>query len=206
MMNVLEYSKTFYKSLRVLAFINMSIKKTIKMPNRRSPAVDRELLEMIKAAPGLSLYELHNRLKWSIGRVDGSKNRLLASKKIIVTEIDRNGRHVALVYPRSRNSQNSVTIPKSFLRMSNPAWKHQAIFYALDNLSIGITGEQFLEWENAARFKEKVKPQSQKGNIHLRIPQDFVKFYGLENKHITKSVADNRVLLTVDGNIVRERP
>lgn len=202
MISVLEYSTTFYEPVEVFTLIEMRI----TMPNRRSPTVDRALLEMIKAAPGLSLYELHNRLKWSIGRVDGSKNRLLASKKIIVTEIDRNGRHVALVYPRPRNPQNSVTIPKSLLHMSNPAWKHQAIFYALDSLSIGITGERYPEWEKGARFKEKIKPHYRKGNISLKIPQTFVEFYGLENKHVTKSVADNHVLLTIDGNIVKELP
>jgi len=176
------------------------------MPNRRSPSVDRVLLRAVKESPGLSLYELHKRLKWSIGRVDGSKNRLLASKKIIITEIDRNGRHVTLVHPRPKTPQTDITVPKALLHMPNPAWNHQAIFYALDNLSIGITGERFLEWERAASFKERVKPHIKKGSIVLKVPQRFIKFYSLENKHVTKSVADNRVLLTVDGNIVKELP
>ncbi len=184
----------------------MNTMKMRNMPNKRSPSVDRALLETIQKYPGLSLYELHKRLRWSIGRVDGSKNRLLLSKKIIVTEINRNGRRVALVYPKPRTTQDSVTIPKSLLHVSNPAWKRQAIFYALDSLSIGITGERFPEWEKVARFKEKVRPHSQNGNIRVDIPQPFVEFYGLKNKHLTKSLADSHVLLTIDGNIVKELP
>jgi hypothetical protein len=174
--------------------------------SKRSAMADTLLLKAIQESPGLSLYELHNRLGWSIGKVDGSKDRLLASRRIAVTELNRNGRHVNLVYPRSKEAHSTVSVPKTLLHMSNPTWTHESIFYALDSANIGVTGKPFPEWEKYARFKAKVKPVSLKNKLILKIPKQFSLFYDLERKHYTPSVFDNRVLITIDGDIVTKLP
>lgn len=173
--------------------------------NSRSVPVDGMLLTTIKRAPGLSLYELRQIMKWSNGKVDGSLRRLLNERKIVINAIERNGRPVHLVYPKHRLPYNIVEIPKSLLKLRNPTWKDAAFFYALDSLSFGVTGERFPEWERIASFKEKVALVNKKDRLVVTIPKIFVSFYRLSEKRLTKSVADNNVLLTVNGSIIESK-
>jgi hypothetical protein len=170
--------------------------------NSRSGPVDHMLLTTIKKAPGLSLYELGQVMKWSNGKVDGSLRRLLSERKIVISAIERNGRPVHLVYPKYRLHYNTVEIPKSLLKSGNPTWKDVAFFYALDNLSFGITGKRFLDWERVSSFREKVKLLNKKDRLVVTIPEKFANFYRLSEKRLTKSIADNNVLLTINGTII----
>lgn len=160
------------------------------------------LLTTVRKAPGLSLYELGQVMKWSNGKVDGSLRRLLNERKIVINAVERNGRPVHLVYPKHTLPYNTVEIPKSLLKLGNPTWKNVAFFYALDNLSFGMTGKRFLDWERVASFSEKVKLLNKKDRLVVTIPKRFVNFYRLSEKRVTKSVADNNVLLTINGTII----
>jgi hypothetical protein len=167
--------------------------------------VDRLLLRTIRESPGLSLYELRKLLKWSNGKVDGSLRRLLHAKKIVITAIARNGRSVQLVYPKHKMSNNLIEIPASLITVGNPAWKDSAYFYALDNLSFGVTRKPFRDWENAAGFKAKVRPVSERNRLILIVPKKFEEFYHLSDKHLTKTVADNNVLVTITGTVIERK-
>jgi len=170
--------------------------------NSRSGPVDHMLLTTIRKEPGLSLYELGQVMRWSNGKVDGSLRRLLNERKIVINAIERNGRPVHLVYPKRRLPYNMVEIPKSLLKLGNPTWKDAAFFYALDNLSFGITGRRFVDWERVSSFTEKVKLLNEKDRLVVTIPEKFVNFYRLSEKRLTKSIADNNVLLTINGTII----
>lgn len=172
---------------------------------RPSMRADALLLQTIRKSPGLSLYELRKLTKWSNGKVDGSLRRLLNSKKILVSAIDRNGRRVNLVYPRSKKPRTTIEIPKSLLQIGNPIWKDTAFLYALDALSIGVTGERFPEWETVASFKAKINLMRKKNHLALTIPKKFVNFYHLNDKQLTKTIADNNLLLTINGSIIENR-
>ena len=159
-------------------------------------------MSTIRKAPGLSLYELGQVMKWSNGKVDGSLRRLLNERKVVISAIERNGRPVHLVYPKHRLDYNIVEIPKSLLKTGNPTWKDAAFFYALDNLSFGITGKRFPDWEQVSSFSEKVKLLNEKDRLVVTIPEKFTNFYHLSEKRVTKSIADNNVLLTINGTII----
>jgi hypothetical protein len=90
--------------------------------------------------------------------------------------------------------------------MSNPSWKDECVFYALDRANIGITGEHFSEWERVASFRESAKPVRKGNRIVLKVPRKFVTFYDLEHTHFSHSIGDNRVLLTIDGDIITTAP
>jgi len=160
------------------------------------------LLTTIRKEPGLSLYELGQVMRWSNGKVDGSLRRLLNERKIVINAIERNGRPVHLAYPKQRLPYNIVEIPKSLLNLGNPTWKDVAFFYALDNLSLGITGKRFPDWERVSSFSGKAKLLNKKDRFVVTIPEKFANFYRLSEKHLTKSIADNNVLLTIDGTII----
>jgi hypothetical protein len=195
----LEYSKSF---IGTPLYSDVEKMSTLK----RSAMADGLLLKTVRQSPGLSLYELHNRLKWSIGKVDGSKDRLLASRKIAVTELNRNGRHVSLIYAKMPKPVSDISVPKTMLHPSNPAWTHESTFYALDSTNIGVSGERFPDWERFALFKARTKPICARNRVHLKIPKQFAVFYDLEHKHFTSTVAENRFLITIDGDIIARIP
>lgn len=168
--------------------------------------VDDMLLQVIRQNPGLSMYELAKLLKWSIGKTDGSVRRLTNSNKVQICSIERNGRRVTLVYPKSRKSfDETVEVPKKLLTIGNPLWKDNGYVYALDDTNIGITGKPFSQWQNNASFREKVKLVDKKDHFALKIPQRFVAFYHLQDKHLTKTVNGNRLILTIDGRLISHK-
>lgn len=171
-----------------------------------SVTVDDTLLHLIRTNPGLSLYELSKLLGWTIGKTDGTLRRLNNAGKIQITSIERNGRLVTLVYPREHKAKDILEVPKRLLVVGNPLWKDTGHLYALDNSTIGITGEPLKQWRKISCFHEKVPLRNNEDRFSLRIPDRFVSFYNLNAKHFTKTVNGNRIILTIDGTIVGRRP
>ena len=167
--------------------------------------VDQTLLRTVKQAPGLSLYELGKLLDWSNGKVDGSLRRLINSKRILVNVVQRSGRNVNLVYLRTMRPHDIIDVPKSLLRLGNPTWKDNGFIYALDSTTIGITGTPNSEWGDLACFRERVKLTNEQNRFTIKLPKRFVDFYHLGDKHITKTVNANNVLLTIDGRMVTSK-
>jgi hypothetical protein len=169
---------------------------------RTSVERDRYLMTVVRSAPGLSLYELRKLTKWPTGRVDGSLHRLLNRRRVIIHSLDRNGRHVHLVYPRHKLRNDVIEVPLKSIKVGNPVWKDHAFFYALDNLSFGVTGERFSEWLKSAAFQAKVKPRLLGKLIRVSIPKRFQEFYHLEHNDTTVTVSDNNVLVTITGRVI----
>lgn len=172
----------------------------------RSVAVDESLMRTVRHAPGLSLYELAKLLHWTNGKVDGSLRRLINSKRVLVNAVERDGRRVNLVYPRSTRPHDVVEIPVSLLKLANPVWKDDAFIYALDSTTVGITGTRNPEWEKLACFAEEVKLNPEGKRFLVKLPRQFMDFYHLESKHVTKTINSNNVLLTIDGQLVTSKP
>jgi len=174
--------------------------------NERGKKSDKILLQTIKDYPGLSQYELARKLNWHSGHVDSSTRRLLLSKQIILRVIERNGRRVNLVYPEDQKPSNLIEIPEELLKTSNPTWKDQAFFYALDNSTIGISGKKITEWTEISCFM-KATPieRSSEGKLLFNIPDEFWRFYNLDRKHRVVSINGNNLLVTVSGDIIEEK-
>lgn len=170
--------------------------------HRKGETSDKALLDIIKKHSGLSMYELGQRIGWKIGHIDGSVRRLLNSQKIIIITVDRNGRTVNLVYPRSKKHPAIVEVPKNLLKTGNPTWQKEAYVYALDSNTVGISGKRNKDWKSFACFGKRVDLTTKKNTLSLRLPQEFVDFYNLESRHVVKTINENNILLTVSGNII----
>lgn len=179
--------------------------------NKRGKESDGILLEAIKNYPGLSQYELTRKLRWNSGHVDSSVRRLLRSKKAYLRVIERNGRRVNLVYPKEHKLSNFIEVPSKLLEIGNPAWNDQAFFYALDNSTIGVSGNEMEEWNEISCFTEGVPIRKQnmhapdEGRLLLPIPEKFWRFYNLDRKHRVVSINGNDLLVIVSGDIVEEK-
>ena len=171
--------------------------------NKRGKESDRLLLEAIMEYPGLSIYELAKKLKWTPGRVHGSVGRLLHAQEIFVRVLERNGRQVDLVYPKELEPSNVIKVPAKLLTFGNPRWQEDAFFYALDDSTIGVSGSRVEEWEEVAGFKSKASVRRHGEEIFLTIPESFVEFYNLDRKVYLTGITGNNLFITISGEIIK---
>jgi len=172
---------------------------------RKGRTSDQTLLEIINDYPGLSLYELARKTGWTKGHVDGTVRRLLNSRRVYIKVISRNGRRVELIYPIGQKPSDIVEVPIELLETGNPAWEEGAFIYALDNVTIGISGEEDLEWKAISCFAERIPISKTNGKLSLKIPENLVSFYHLNEKHRVVSVNGNNILITVSGDIIETK-
>jgi hypothetical protein len=173
--------------------------------NKRGLESDKILLETIKALPGLSQYELAQKLKWPSGRIDGSIRRLLKGKKIFIRIMERNGRHVNLVYPEDLKPADTIEVPAKLLHVGNPTWLNSAFVYGLDSSTIGISGRAVPEWAEISCFAGEVPITQDAEKVVVQIPEKIKRFYNFEQKHRVVSVNGNNLLITISGNIVEDK-
>lgn len=168
---------------------------------KRSRITNDALFHVIEQEPGLSKYKLSKKLNWSMGKTDGAITRLLGSERIFIKEIERGGRKVSLVYPKAMIPSKIIRIPKSELELEDSIWSREAHFYGLDSDTIGVTGEEYEPW-NQARYRQKVMIKPDGDELSINIPPEFQEFYNLSSKHYSISVNSNRVMLTINGNLI----
>jgi len=181
------------------------IEKMSNSERERGRGSDRTLLETIDNFSGLSLYELARKTGWTKGHVDGTVRRLLNSKRVYIKVISRNGRRVELIYPIGQKPSDIVEVPIELLKVENPAWQEGAFIYALDNVTIGISGEEDLEWKALSCFSQRIAVSKTNGRLLLKIPENLVSFYHLNEKHRVVSVNGNNILITVSGDIIETK-
>jgi len=173
--------------------------------NKRGKETDKLLLEAIRRYPGLSQYELAEKLGWRSGHVDGSVRRLVKSKKAFLRIIERDGRRVNLVYPEEYKPSNLIEVPSDLLEVDNPTWSDKAFLYALDSSTIGVSGREVDEWREMSCFTESTPITKDNEKIVFKIPERFWRFYDLDGKHRVVSINGNNLLITVSGYIVEDK-
>jgi len=173
--------------------------------NKRGLDSDQTLLELISGLHGLSQYEIGKKLKWPSGRVDGAIRRLLNEDRVFIKILERNGRHVNLVYPKEDKPSDTVEVPAKLLHVSNPTWLDSAFVYALDSTTVGISGHEMPEWKETSCFTEKIPIGKETGKLVFQIPERIKRFYNWERKHRVVSVNGNNILITISGNIIEEK-
>lgn len=145
------------------------------------------------------MYELSQEIGWKIGRVDGAVRRLLNMGKLRVEAIERNGRRTNLVFPRSRKDPSLIEVPAGLL--GNPHWVNEAFVYALDNATIGISCGRNAEWREAC-FMERVDLRRDGKRVSLSLPERFLGFYHLDEKHKSVALNGDNILVTISGDII----
>lgn len=173
--------------------------------NKRGIESGNFLLGTVIMYPGLSQYELAKKLRWQSGKVDGAIRRLVNQKLIVIKGLERNGRTVNLIFPRDTTPPDVVDIPVKLLQFENGEWLDRAFIYALDSTTIGIAGYEIPEWKESAAFTAEIPIKIQRGKIILKIPEKFSRFYGVSRRHTAASVNGNAILITISGNIVKEK-
>ncbi len=173
--------------------------------NKRGLESDEILLEIIKALPGLSQYELAQKLKWPSGRIDGSVRRLLKGKKVFIRILERNGRRVNLVYPADLKPEDRIEVPAKLLHVGNPTWFNSAFVYGLDSSTIGVSGHAMPEWAEISCFAEEIPITRDAEKVVVQIPERIKRFYNFEQKHRVVSVNGNNLLITISGNVVEDK-
>ena len=173
--------------------------------NKRGLESGNLLLGTVITYPGLSQYELAKKLNWQSGKVDGAIRRLVNQKLVTISRTERNGRIVNLIYPRNTTPPDVVAVPVKLLRFENGEWLDRAFVYALDSTTIGIAGYEIPEWKESAAFTEEIPVRREKKKMVLKIPEKFSRFYGIGKRHTAASVNGNAVLITISGNILKEK-
>ena len=168
----------------------------------RRKITNGEIYTLIEREPGLSKYELGKELKWTTGKTDGAIKRLLHEGRIFIKEIKRDGKHVGLVYPAHMRPDEEVSIPVEELEISNPMWMDTAFMYALNMHSIGVTGNLFDQWNDISLLTREISLRKEDNEIKFQFPEEFKRFYELNQKHYNISINGNKVLIIVSGNIV----
>lgn len=186
-------------------YLYLQCEKAMARKTKKGRESEEFLLEIIRDYAGLSLYELAKKAKWTVGRVDGTVRRLLNSGEVFIKVIDRDGRRVNLVYPKEQKPSDIIEVPLSLLNTENPLWQREAFIYALDNANIGVSGREIPEWNEISCFSSKIPIEIVNGKISLKIPEKFVRFYHLNEKHRAVSVDGNSILITVSGDIIETK-
>lgn len=171
-----------------------------------SKSADMTILRIVSDSPGLSLYQLTRKTGWNVGKVDGSVRRLVNAGKIFLVADERNGRKLSLVFPKEYWPTPVISVPKRLLRAGNPGWSDKASVYALDNSTIGISGEPLAQWRRIAQFSTDTPVESKGDRVLLTIPRSFIQFYHLDTHFFAKTINGDNILITVGGRIVDSKP
>jgi len=171
---------------------------------KKSIATDRKLIKIIDENPGLSINRLKHMAGWTRGRVDGSIRRLLKAAKIYIKALDECGKVHHFVYPFIDEPPTRIEIPSELISARNPIWR-EAHVYGLDNTTIGVAGKNIVEWKEKAWRKDTIPTRNSNGKISFDLPREFLNFYKLDRKGKTVAVGDNGILITISGEIIREK-
>jgi hypothetical protein len=167
--------------------------------HKQGQITDSIVLKEIMKKPGVTVSEIAETLRWSNGKTDGSINRLLLNKKIIIKHYLQRGMLLKRVYPENYLSRpkNIVELPTKII--DQKLWNKSAFVYALSRSTIGFAPEEIEEWNEKALFKDHVDFQKNKDNIQVMIPNNLEMFYQLENSDMSISTIGNLALVTVES-------
>lgn len=165
---------------------------------------DLTLFRFIEENPGCSIYELAGAIEWNAGKVGESIKRLTAQRKIKDRNVRRKGRMLREIFPIDFKypHYDEIEIPKNLLE-SDSSWKNEAYIYALDEITIGISGEPVEEWEKKVEKKDVVSLNQHSDKIRLIIPKEFCDEYNLASSEVSQTIIGNKILIIKEGTILK---
>ena len=160
---------------------------------------DSAVLKEIIVNPGSSVSAIAENLKWSNGKVDGSINRLLTERKVIVRYFLQRGTLLKRVYPNTfiEKPKNIVEIPHELIRTD--IWANDAFVYALSRSTIGIAPKENEEWSNKALVKGLADLKKDKDSVMVTFPENFSDFYEFQNSETSLSTVGDIAMVTVES-------
>ena len=154
---------------------------------------DTKILGIVKANPGLSIYQIAKIACVNTGLVDGSINRLREKNNVDIHNVLREGRRIKEVYPRGFVQYHEPEIRIAADEIAQPEkWKDNAYVYALSRITIGISPSEEKEWTKKAfaKFKVPIK-KGEKRSIVIPIPEPLEQFYLWNNSAADIAVNDD---------------
>lgn len=170
--------------------------------HRRGRRTDKIVLEFVRRNSGLTIRQIAKELNFSIGRVDGSINRLLKAGKVRVEHSLRRGILIKKVFGiRYRpKPKDLVEIPMDII--DEELWEKTIKVYALSRSTIGISSLEREEWDKRSLAKEEIKIKKEHKKFKFRLPKKLSEFYELENSETSLSALNDLALLTVESTIL----
>jgi hypothetical protein len=165
-------------------------------------ALEKRLLSIVKEAPGLSAYDASMKLHKPPATVHSAIKRMVRKGEVGTRSILRKTGKLTLLYPNDYSFPDNtlVEIPREVVHIGNPSWLG-AFIYALNDESIGVSGEPVPEWETNCLWKEQTKVDCTQAGFLVRLPKKVTDFYQIEKKEIMQVFLNNKTLLTMTGTI-----
>jgi hypothetical protein len=165
-------------------------------------ALEKRLLSIVKEAPGLSAYDASLKLHKPPATVHSAIKRMARKGEVGTRSVLRKTGKVTLLYPNDYSFPDNtlVEIPREVVHNGNPSWL-SAFIYALNDESIGVSGEPVPEWEANCLWKEQAKVDREHAGLLVRLPEKIASFYQIEKKEVMQVFLNNKTLLTMIGTI-----
>ncbi len=166
---------------------------------------DATILEKIRENPGLSTYQLAKILGSTIGKIDGSIDRLLTRGEVEERPVLRGGRLMKQVYPKGfvRKQERSVKLDGEFPQFGDK--KNKVFIYALDRVTLGISASKLEDWKDKSLVNEEVELEKRRDETVVKIPSKLADFYLWENSSSDLTAVGDRILLTVRTELPIEK-
>ena len=170
--------------------------------HKKGIRTDKIVLEFVRKNPRLTVRQIAKQLNWSIGRADGSINRLVKAGKIKVEHSLRRGVLIKKVFGiKYRPKPNDlVEIPRNMI--DEKLWNKTVKVYALSRSTIGISSLKRGDWEEKSLATEQIKIEEGLKKFRFKLPERLSEFYELENSETSLSAMNDLALLTVESTIL----
>ena len=169
---------------------------------RVAVALEKKVLSLVTESPGLSAYEVSQKLAKPPATVHSAIKRMTGKRELLTRTVLRKRGRITLLYPYNYSFHDNtlVEIPRGVVRMGNPSWLN-AFIYALNNESIGISGEPVPEWESTCLLKEETRVTQGQEELQVKLPEKIANFYQIQKKEVMQVFLNNKTLLTMIGTL-----
>lgn len=165
-------------------------------------STDKIILHLVEQNPGIVLTALAKELRWTKGKVQGSITRLERTDLIYSKLVLKQGKTVRRMYDKDYKEPELgvIEVPRQLI---NPErWGNTAYLYGSNRSTIAIESK-------AARADSPIKAEVpikwKDGNMVIRLPEQFVNFYTLENSEYSISSIGEKgdnALVIIEATVV----
>jgi DNA-binding Lrp family transcriptional regulator len=176
------------------------VKDAAYVMHEKGKDTDAQILGFLRDNPNSTVSQIAEYLGMTNGRVDNGIKRLQGRGLVKVQYYRRNRGLVKKI--RSANEPETpfdiLYFPLEFL--NSRRWEKKAYFCALSRSAIKISPVK--ECLDNCLLVEESPIERVKGQVKIRIPEQFVNFYELPNSEMELSGRGDELLLTINSTLV----